>query len=227
MTTSNTATFNLTVNDCIQEAFDRIGGDPILGYDVRSARRSLNIMFSDWANRGYNQWTVELKDLSISKSTTEYTLDYDTVDIINANVLDGSTEYSMTRLGLNDYAAISNKTTESRPTQFYLQRLNTPVIKIYPAPDKAYTIRYYRMRKIQDITASTVDGVQQTFDIPFRAFECMCAGLAYYLSKKRVNIDQAQRAELKMDYEQAYQRLVAGDDTPSTRILPNTSYYGQ
>ncbi len=227
MTTSNTATFNLTVNDCIQEAFDRIGGDPILGYDVRSARRSLNIMFSDWANRGYNQWTVELKDLSISKSTTEYTLDYDTVDIINANVLDGSTEYSMTRLGLNDYAAISNKTTESRPTQFYLQRLNTPVMKIYPAPDKAYTIRYYRMRKIQDITASTVDGVQQTFDIPFRAFECMCAGLAYYLSKKRVNIDQAQRAELKMDYEQAYQRLVAGDDTPSTRILPNTGYYGQ
>lgn len=225
MATSGQATYNLTVNDVIQEAFDRIGGDPILGYDVRSARRSLNIMFSDWANRGYNQWTVELKDLSISQGTNEYTLDYDTVDIINANILDGSTEYSMTRLGINDYAAISNKTSQSRPTQFYLQRLNTPVVKIYPTPDQAYTLRYYRMRKIQDITASTVNGVEQNIDIPFRAFECMCAGLAYYMSKKRTGIQQAQRAELKLDYEQAYERLIAGDDTPSTRILPSTSYY--
>ena len=225
MATSGTATYNLTVNDVIQEAFDRIGGDPILGYDVRSARRSLNIMFSDWANRGYNQWTVELKDLSISQGTNEYTLDYDTVDIINANILDGTTEYSMTRLGVNDYAAISNKTSQSRPTQFYLQRLNTPVVRIYPTPDQAYTIRYYRMRKIQDITASTVNGVEQNIDIPFRAFECMCAGLAYYMSKKRTGIDQATRAELKLDYEQAYERLIAGDDTPSTRILPSTSYY--
>ena len=225
MATSGTATFNLTVNDVIQEAFDRIGGDPILGYDVRSARRSLNIMFSDWANRGYNQWTVELKDLSISQGTNEYTLDYDTIDIINANILDGTTEYSMTRLGVNDYAAISNKTSQSRPTQFYLQRLNTPVVKIYPTPDQAYTLRYYRMRKIQDITASTVNGVEQNIDIPFRAFECMCAGLAYYMSKKRTGIQQAQRAELKLDYEQAYERLIAGDDTPSTRILPSTSYY--
>ena len=224
MATSNTATFNLTVTDVIQEAYDRIGGDPILGYDVRSARRSLNIMFSDWANRGYNQWTVELKDLSVSQGSTEYTLDYDLVDIINANVVDSDgTEYSMTRLGLNDYAAISNKTLQSRPTQFYLQRLNTPIIKIYPAPDQAYTLRYYRMRKIMDITASTVSGVEQTTDVPFRAFECMCAGLAYYLSKKRINIQQPQRAELKLDYEQAYERLIAGDDTPSTRILPATT----
>jgi len=225
MATSGTATFNLTVNDVIQEAFDRIGGDPILGYDVRSARRSLNIMFSDWANRGYNQWTVELKDLSLTQGTNEYTLDYDTVDIINANILDSNTEYSMTRLGINDYAAISNKTSQSRPTQFYLQRLNTPVVKIYPTPDQAYTLRYYRMRKIQDITASTVNGVEQNIDIPFRAFECMCAGLAYYMSKKRTGINQATRAELKLDYEQAYERLIAGDDSPSTRILPSTSYY--
>jgi hypothetical protein len=163
MATSGTATYNLTVNDVIQEAFDRIGGDPILGYNVRSARRSLNIMFSDWANRGYNQWTVELKDLSLTQGTNTYTLDYDTIDIINANILDGSTEYSMTRLGVNDYAAISNKTSQSRPTQFYLQRLNTPQVLIYPTPDQAYTLRYYRMRKIQDVTASTVDGVEQNY----------------------------------------------------------------
>ena len=227
MTTSGTATYNLTVNDVIQEAYDRIGGDPILGYDVRSARRSLNIMFSDWANRGYNQWTVELKDVTLAQGTTDYTLDYDLVDIVNANIVDSDgTEYSMTRLALNDYAAISNKSSQSRPTQFYLQRLDTPVVKLYPTPDQTYTFRYYRMRKIEDITASTVNGVQQNIDVPFRAFECMCAGLAYYLSKKRIGIDQATRMELKTDYEAAYQRLIAGDDTPSTRILPNKPYYG-
>ena len=228
MALSGTSTFTLTVNDVIQEAYDRIGGDPILGYDVRSARRSMNIMFSDWANRGYNQWTVEYKTLAITTGTTEYTLDYDTVDIINANLqMSDGTEYAMTALGLNDYAAISNKTTQARPTQYYLQRLNTPVLKIYPAPDTNYTITYYRMRKIEDITASTVSGVEQNVDVPFRAFECMCAGLAYYLSKKRVGIAPTQQQMLKVDYEEAFQRLVAGDDTPSTRIIPATgnSFY--
>jgi hypothetical protein len=225
MATSGTANFNLTVNDVIQEAYDRIGGDPILGYDVRSARRSLNIMFSDWANRGYNQWTIELVQLNITQGTNQYTLPSDLIDIINANVLIDNTEFSMTRLGLNDYAAISNKDSQSRPTQFFLQRLETPLLLIYPTPDQSYTINYYRLRRIQDITASTVNGAQQDIDVPFRAYECMCAGLAYYLSKKRPGIQQAQRAELQADYEQAYVRLIAGDDTPSTRILPSTSYY--
>ena len=228
MALSGTSTFTLTVNDVIQEAYDRIGGDPILGYDVRSARRSMNIMFSDWANRGYNQWTVEYKTLAVTTGTTEYTLDYDTVDIINANIqISNGSEYAMTALGLNDYAAISNKTTQSRPTQYYLQRLNTPVLKIYPAPDQNYTLTYYRMRKIEDITASTVSGVEQNIDVPFRAFECMCAGLAYYLSKKRTGVTAQTQQILKVDYEEAYQRLVAGDDTPSTRIIPETgnSFY--
>ena len=222
MATSGTATFNLTVNDVIQEAFDRIGGDPILGYDVRSARRSLNIMFSDWANRGYNQWTVELKDLSLTQGTNEYTLDYDTVDIINANILDSDTEYSMTRLGINDYAAISNKTSQSRPTQFYLQRLNTPVVKIYPTPDQAYTLRYYRMRKIQDITASTVNGVEQNIDIPFRAFECMCAGLAYYISQKKA---PQRTQEMKMLYEDELLRALQEDGSSSSVYISPKTYY--
>lgn len=228
MALSGTSTFTLTVNDVIQEAYDRIGGDPILGYDVRSARRSMNIMFSDWANRGYNQWTVEYKTLAITTGTIQYTLDYDTVDVINANIQtsDGN-EYAMTALGLGDYAVISNKNSQARPTQYYLQRLSTPVLKIYPAPDQNYTLTYYRMRKIEDITASTVSGVEQNIDVPFRAFECMCAGLAYYLSKKRTGVTPQTQQILKVDYEEAYQRLVAGDDTPSTRIIPSTgnSFY--
>ena len=228
MALSDQATFSLTVNDVIQEAYDRIGGDPILGYDVRSARRSLNIMFSDWANRGYNQWTVEEKDLTLVKSTISYDLPADTIDIINANIKQSdNTYYAMTRLGLNDYSAISNKATESRPTQFYLQRTITPKIYLYPAPDDSTdVVNYWRIRRIMDVTAQTVDGVEQNTDVPSRAIECMCAGLTFFLSQKRINIDINRRQELKLDYEQAFERLIAGDDSPSTRILPATNYYG-
>ena len=227
MALSGTATFNLTVNDVIQEAYDRIGGDPILGYDVRSARRSLNIMFSDWANRGYNQWTVEEKDLTIVKSTISYDLPADTIDIINANIKESNgLYYAMSRLGLGDYSAIQNKATESRPTQFYLQRTSTPKIYLYPAPDDSTdVVNYWRIRRIMDITASTVAGVEQNTDVPSRAIECMCSGLTFFLSQKRPNIDINRRAELKIDYESAFERLIAGDDSPSTKIIPSTSYY--
>ena len=227
MALSDQATFALTVNDVIQEAYDRIGGDPILGYDVRSARRSLNIMFSDWANRGYNQWTVEEKDLTLVKSTISYDLPSDTIDIINANLLESDGKYyAMSRLGLNNYSAIQNKATESRPTQFYLQRTSTPKIYLYPAPDDSTdVVNYWRIRRIMDVTASTVAGVEQNTDVPSRAIECMCSGLTFFLSQKRPNIDINRRAELKLDYEAAFERLIAGDDTPSTRIIPSTSYY--
>ena len=227
MALSDQATFALTVNDVIQEAYDRIGGDPILGYDVRSARRSLNIMFSDWANRGYNQWTVEEKDLTIVKSTISYDLPADTIDIINANIKESNgLYYAMSRLGLNDYSAIQNKATESRPTQFYLQRTSTPKIYLYPAPDDSTdVVNYWRIRRIMDITASTVAGVEQNTDVPSRAIECMCSGLTFFLSQKRPNIDINRRAELKIDYESAFERLIAGDDSPSTKIIPSTSYY--
>ena len=227
MALSGTATFNLTVNDVIQEAYDRIGGDPILGYDVRSARRSLNILFSDWANRGYNQWTVEEKDLTLVQSTISYDLPADTIDIINANIKESDGKYyAMSRLGLNDYSAIQTKTTEARPTQFYLQRTSTPKIYLYPAPnDSTDVVNYWRIRRIEDVTAQTVNGVEQNVDVPSRAIECMCSGLTYFLAQKRINIDINRRAELKLDYEQAFERLIAGDDTPSTRILPSTSYY--
>ena len=184
-------------------------------------------MFSDWANRGYNQWTVEEKDLTIVKSTISYDLPADTIDIINANIKESDGKYYvMSRLGLNDYSAIQTKTTESRPTQFYLQRTSTPKIYLYPAPnDSTDVVNYWRIRRIEDVTAQTVNGVEQNVDVPSRAIECMCSGLTYFLAQKRINIDINRRAELKLDYEQAFERLIAGDDSPSTRIIPSTSYY--
>ena len=137
MATSGTATFNLTVNDAIQEAMDRIGGEPILGYDIRSAKRSLNVMFADWANRGVNQWTLEKKTVTVTENTPNYTLDYDTVDIVDMYVTRDSTDYNVERISLTDYNAYPNKLTTGRATQFYLQKDRTPELYIYPAPDNS------------------------------------------------------------------------------------------
>ena len=126
MATSGTATFNLTVNDAIQEAMDRIGGEPVLGYDIRSAKRSLNVMFADWANRGVNQWTLEKKTVTVTEDTPNYTLDYDTVDIVDMYVTRDSTDYNVERISLTDYNAYPNKLTTGRATQFYLQKDRTP-----------------------------------------------------------------------------------------------------
>ena len=225
MALSGTATFNLNVTEVIQEAYDRIGGDPILGYDVLTAIRILNIMFSDWANRGYNQWTVELETLALVQGTNQYTLPSDTVDIVEASIRRTESgvdqDFFMTRLALGDYEAIGVKSTQSLPTQYFLQRLATPVLFLYPTPINSTDImRYWRIRRIEDVTASTVAGVDQNVDVPSRWIEAMCSGLAYFLSKKRPSIDGGTRAELKLDYEEAFSRAQAADSTPTTRIVP-------
>ena len=225
MALSGSANFQLNVTEVIQEAYDRIGGDPILGYDVRSARRSLNIMFTDWANRGYNQWTVELETLSLVQGTNQYTLPADTIDIVESSIRRNeggtNTDYFMTRLSLGDYEAIGVKSTQSLPTQYFLQRLSTPVLFLYPTPiNSTDVMRYWRIRRIEDITANTVNGVDQNVDVPSRWIEAMCSGLAYFLGKKRPGIDGNMRAELKLDYEEAFSRAQSADSTPTTRIVP-------
>ena len=221
MATSGTATFNLTVNDAIQEAMDRIGGEPVLGYDIRSAKRSLNVMFADWANRGVNQWTLEKKTLSLTSGTVTYTLDTDTVDIVDMYVTRDSTDYSVERISLTDYNTYPNKLTTGRATQFYLQKDRTPKLYIYPAPDNSTdVISYWRIRKIEDITALSSSGNEQDIDIPFRFYECMVAGLAYYMGMKRPNVDLNKLSYLKAEYETAFTRAKDADLNETFRIVP-------
>ena len=221
MATSGTATFNLTVTDAIQEAMDRIGGDPVLGYDLRSAKRSLNIMFADWANRGVNQWTLEKKTLTVTQNTPTYNLDADTVDVVDMYVTRNNTDYSVERISLTDYNAYPNKLTTGRPTQFYLQKDKVPELYIYPAPDNSTdVITYWKIRKIQDITGCSVNGSEQDLDIPFRFYECMVAGLAYYMGMKRPNVDLNRLSYYKSEYETAFTRALDADLNETFRIVP-------
>ena len=118
----------------------------------------------------------------------------------------------MTRLALGDYEAIGVKSTQSLPTQYFLQRLSTPVLFLYPTPiNSTDVMRYWRIRRIEDITANTVNGVDQNVDVPSRWIEAMCSGLAYFLGKKRPGIDGNMRAELKLDYEEAFSRAQSAE----------------
>jgi hypothetical protein len=224
MAISGTTAFSLSVNDCIVEALDRIGGSPMLGYDVRAARRSLNIMFTDWANRGLNQWTLDKQTLSMVAGTVSYTLHTATVDLVDVYITRDSTDYAMTPISLTDYNIFPDKTQEGRPSQYYLQKDVDPVLYVYPAPENSTdVITYWRLKKIDDVTASTVSGTEQTFEVPSRFYEAMTAGLAYYMGMKRAGVDGSKLTFLKTEYEQAFERAKASDLNQSLSIFP---YYG-
>lgn len=224
MATSGTTAFSISVNDCIVEALDRIGGSPMLGYDVRAARRSLNIMFTDWANRGLNQWTLDKQTLSMVTGTVTYTLDASTIDLIDVYITRSSTDYTMTSISLTDYNVFPDKTQEGRPSQYYLQKDTTPVLYVYPAPENSTdVITYWRIKKIEDITASTVAGAEQDINVPSRFYDAMVSGLAYYMGMKRAGVDPAKLTFLKGEYEQSFERAKASDLNQSLSIFP---YYG-
>lgn len=223
MATSGTATFTLDLAEAIEEAYERCGAEARTGYDFKTARRSLNLMFADWANRGLNMWTFEEATVSIVAGTAEYTLPEDTVDILDAVVRTGTgntqADITCNRISLSDYAAIPNKTLTGRPIQMWVKReAAAPRIVLWPVPDSVstYTFVYWRLRRVQDAG----DGVN-TQDLPFRFLPCMIAGLAYYLSLK-VPGARDRRAELKADYDEAWQ-LASDEDREKAdvRFVPD------
>ncbi len=139
MTTSGTSTFNLEFDEIIEEAYERCGLESRTGYDLRTARRSLNLLFMDWANRGLNLWTIEQRSLALVAGDPEYDLPADTVNILSAVVRTGTgtnqQDITLDRISQNEYLHVPDKFTKSRPSQYYLQRTATPVLFIYPAPD--------------------------------------------------------------------------------------------
>ncbi|WP_376956392.1 hypothetical protein ABNQ39_00185 (plasmid) [Azospirillum sp. A26] len=185
MTASGTYTFTLDASEIMAEAWERCGKDPatLEGWQTRSARKSLNLMFIDWSNSGAsNLWAVERQTLALTAGTDSYTLPVGTVDVIEANLFDGSTETVLTMLTRDQYAAIPVKTTQARSSQFWVERiLPLPVIHLYATPDQAYTLIYYRIRQLQDI-----GGMTETLDAPALWLEAICAGLAARLAQKWV-----------------------------------------
>ena len=220
MTTTNTTAFNLNLNDIAEEAFSRCGTEMRTGYDLRSARRSLNLLTIDWANRGINLWTIEEGSIPLTQGTITYDLPVDTIDLLEHQVRTGTgtnkQDLTISRISVSTYATIPNKNNTGRPIQVFIDRqsgatnsssvVQNPQIKVWPAPDRSdfYTFVYFRMRRIQDAG----DGVN-TQDIPFRMLPCLVSGLAYYLSLKIPEAtDRIQM--LKQDYEEQW--LIASSE---------------
>jgi len=229
MATSGTSSFNLDLTEIVEEAFERVGSELRTGYDLRTARRSLNLMFADWANRGINMWTFEQGSISLVAGTATYDLPADTVDLLEHVIRTGAgsastqADLTITRISVSTYATIPNKLQQARPIQVWIERLNTPRITVWPVPDdtQPYTFVYWRMKRIQDAG----NGVN-TMDMPFRFIPCMVAGLAYYLALK-VDGGAERLPILKQQYDEAWQ-LASDEDREkaSVRFVPRQMYIG-
>jgi hypothetical protein len=236
-TTSGTSSFNLDINNLVEEAFERCGSELRTGYDLRTARRSLNLLTIEWANRGINLWTIEEGTIPLVQGQISYNLPVDTIDLLDQVVRTGTgqnqQDINITRISESTYITIPNKNAQGRPIQVWINRqsgatypitgVKHPQINVWPAPEQSnyYTFVYYRLRRIQD---AGEEGTH-TQDIPFRFLPCMVAGLAYHLSLKIP--EAAPRIEmLKAIYEQEFQ-LAADEDREkaSLRLAPRQQFY--
>ena len=219
MTTSSSTNFEVAVDDYIEEAFERCGLEIRTGYDLKTAKRSLNLMLADWANRGLNQWTIEQRTQALTASDGEYSLGTDVIDILSVVVRRSSTDFNMTRISRSEFLSIPTKTTTGRPTQYFLDRQVTPNLKIWPIPENSTDVLHYdALTRIQD-----ADTMQNTMEVPFRFYPCLASGLAYYIAIKKAP-DRIQL--LKTAYEEDFARAMAEDrDRSSFNISPSLQYY--
>jgi|TARA_R100000329_G_scaffold126738_1_gene105381 hypothetical protein len=219
MTTSGSKNFELDVSDYIEEAFERCGVEVRTGYDLKTAKRSLNLLLADWANRGLNQWTIKQTTVTCISGTASYNLDADTIDILSVVVRRDNTDYGIERLSRDEYLNIPDKTSTGRPSQFFLDRQITPVLKVWTTPENSTDqLIFDRLVRIDD-----ADTFKNTMEVPFRFYPCLAAGLAYYISiKKAPNRTQF----LKAIYEEEFERAMTEDrDRASFNVAPSLEYY--
>ncbi len=218
MTTSGSRDFNLDVGEMIEEAYERCGLEVRTGYDARTARRSLNLMFAEWANRGLNLWTVTQASTTLTQGTSTYTLASDVVDILEMVLRRDGTDYEMDRISRTDYFNFPNKTDQGRPSQFFFNRQISPVITLWQSPENSTDqIVYYYVRRLED-----ADTMVNTGGVPFRFYPCMVAGLAYYMAMKRAP-DRLQI--LKAVYDEEFQRASDEDrDRVPLKLQPSVQY---
>jgi hypothetical protein len=226
VTTSGTTSFSLNLNDIAEEAFERCGAELRSGYDLRTARRSLNLMMLEWANRGLNLWTIEQGAIALVPGVASYNLPADTVDVIEHVLRTGAgasqSDLNMPRISVSTYATIPNKTATGRPVQMLVTRgpaLSS--VTVWPVPDAsaAYTLVYWRLRRMQDAGAGV-----NTQDVPFRFLPVLVSGLAYYLSLKLPGaFDRAQ--VLKAEYEEQWMQA-SSEDREKAPVMMVPRMYG-
>lgn len=233
--TTDTTAFNLDLNSLIEEAFERCGAELRSGYDMRTARRSLNLLLLDWANRGINMWTIEQGSQVLTAGTATYDLPVDTVDLLDHVIRTGTgqnqIDINISRISVSTYAQIPNKTATGRPIQVWIERntgatsstgvVQYPTYTVWPVPDSSttYTFVYWRLRRMQD-AGNGINGQ----DIPFRFLPCMVAGLAYYLAMKLPNaLDRVPL--LKSQYDEAWELAATEDrEKAPVRFVPRQSF---
>ena len=219
MTTSGSTNFELDVSDYIEEAFERCGLEVRTGYDLKTAKRSLNLLFADWANRGLNQWTIAQRTQTLTASDGNYDLGSDVIDVLSMVVRRSGTDFAMSRISRDEYLSIPNKSTTGRPTQFFIDRQITPAIKIWPLPENSTDVLHFDcLTRIED-----ADTFTNTIEVPFRFYPCLAAGLAYYIAIKKAP-DRIQL--LKSIYDEEFDRAQAEDrDRASFTVAPSLQYY--
>jgi len=219
MTTSNSKDFDLDVAEYVEEAFERCGLEVRTGYDLKTAKRSLNLMLADWANRGLNQWTIKQRTVAMVVGDGSYELGNDVIDVLSVIVQRDGTDYSLDRLSRDGFLTIPNKATQGRVNQFFLDRQVTPVLNLWPVPNNATDVVYYdALTRMDDADIYT-----NTMDLPFRFYPCLAAGLAYYIALKRAP-NRVQM--LKAVYEEEFDRAATEDrDRSSFNVVPNYQYY--
>jgi len=219
MTTSGSKDFELDVAEYIEEAFERCGLEVRTGYDLKTAKRSMNLMLAEWANRGLNQWTIKQRTVTLTQGDGDYDLGTDVIDILSVVVRRSNTDYALDRISRDSFLSIPNKTTQGRPSQFFLDRQVTPNLKVWPVPENDTDVIYYdALTRMDDADAQT-----NTLDMPFRFYPCLAAGLAYYIAMKRA----PQRIQLlKAVYEEEFVRAMAEDrDRASFNVVPQYEYF--
>jgi len=228
MATSGVTTFNLDLSEIVEEAFERCGAELRTGYDLKTARRSMNLMFADWANRGVNLWTVEQGSIALVQGTATYNLPDYTVDLLEHVIRTGAgnvstqADLTITRISVSTYSTIPNKLTQARPIQVYINRQeDIPTVTLWPIPDgsQSYSFVYWRLRRIQDAG----NGVN-TMDVPFRFLPCLVAGLSYYLSMKIPGAIERMQV-LKAQYDEAWALAADEDrDKAAVRFVPRQMF---
>ena len=219
MTVSGSKDFELDVADYIEEAFERCGLEVRTGYDLKTAKRSLNLLFADWANRGLNQWTIAQRSFTVTSGDGDESLGADVIDILSLVVRRDGTDFSLSRISRDEYLSIPTKTTTGRSTQFFVDRQINPVLKLWPLPDNSTDVVLYdALIRIDDADIYT-----NTTQVPFRFYPALAAGLAYYIALKRAP-DRVQM--LKTVYEEELNRAMDEDrDRASFRVAPDLRNY--
>tara|TARA_Y100000361_G_scaffold81170_1_gene71804 strand:- start:108 stop:800 length:693 start_codon:yes stop_codon:yes gene_type:complete len=228
MATSGTATFNMDFTEIAEEAWERAGREMRSGYDLRTARRSMNLLTIEWQNRGINMWTIDEGTISLVQGTSSYDLPADTIDLLEHVIRTGSgnvstqSDLSISRISVSTYASIPNKLTQGRPIQIYIDRGQAnPSVTVWPVPDASstYVLKYYRMRRIQDAGSGVEDA-----DVNFRFLPCLVAGLAYYIAQKDPEL-APRISMLQTEYERQFD-LAAQEDREKASISLVPRMYG-